>query len=341
MCHTKKVVEQNNNVGAVSLIVCAKNELENLKLHLPLWLEQELIDFEIIIVNDNSTDGSFDYLFLMASKYNKLRIINLDAHENEVLKGKRFALAKGIKAAQCEFLVLTDADCAPNSKQWLKLMAESFAAETEIVLGFSPYHHKPGFLNLLIRYETLMTALQYLSFAKIGLPYMGVGRNIGYKKSILSEDVFLSSNHTASGDDDLLVLILANHKNVSIQIHPDSFCYSVPEHNFKAWFKQKQRHYSTAQYYTLPLKLAVGGFGALNLLFYILMFALLWQEVSLLSVLSIYLSKNLAFVILNYKCIRFFKEAGILKNILYIDVVYLILLIINHLKAFQVKHGWS
>ena len=337
----EKLHEQKSNVEAISLIICAKNELENLKKHLPFWTNQTGISYELIIVNDASTDGTKEWLEAQRAIYPRMKCIHLDAHQDESLKGKRYALWQGIKASTYDYVVLSDADCWPVSQQWLLSMASKFEASIEIVLGFSPYEHQSGFLNKLIRYETLMTALQYLSFAKIGIPYMGVGRNIAYKKDLLSYKAFSDSNKSVGGDDDLMVVNLANKKNTAIQINPESFVYSIPVEGFKAWFKQKQRHYSTAKYYPFLLKLGVGGFGALNLLFYILMFTLVLTEVKLLSVLSIYLFKNLAFVFLNFRSIGNFKESGILKNILYIDVVYLILLIINHLKALRVKYGWS
>lgn len=337
----EKVQQQNVLIKTVSLVICAKNELPNLKHHLPTWASQEGIEYEIVLVNDASTDGSQAWLNKVHSAYSNLNIIHLANHDDGKLKGKRKALQTGVQAAISEYVVLTDADCVPYSKYWLKEMVASFNASTEIVLGFSPYQKEAGFLNLLIRYETLLTALQYLSFAKLGFPYMGVGRNIAYKKSILSNEAFEKSNRTSSGDDDLMVALLANKTNVAIQLNENSFVYSKPATDFKTWFKQKQRHYSTAQYYSLPLKLVVGGFGALNLLFYIAIFILLYNEVNLLNVLSIYLLKNIVFVLLTFKSISNFKEKGIVKSILYLDFVYLVLLIMNHLKAFRLKHGWS
>lgn len=336
-----KVAGQNNKIPSVSLVICAKNELENLKKHLSGWLEQNGINYELILVNDASNDGSKEWLDKASATCPYLKVIHLESHEDSLLKGKRKALQIGVEAAHFDYVVFTDADCTPHSNDWLRTMADSFGPKTEIVLGFSPYRKQSGILNLLIRYETLLTALQYLSFARIGLPYMGVGRNIAYKKAILSEAAFLESNQTTSGDDDLLVAKLATNENVVVQTNQESFVYSIPVNNFSAWLKQKQRHYSTAKYYSWPRKLAVGGFGALNLLFYIAMFTLLFTEFGLLSVLSLYLLKNATFVILNYKSIRNFKEFGILKNILYLDFVFLILLIFNHLKALRVKYGWN
>jgi len=337
----EKVQKQNNLIKSVSLVICAKNELENLKQHLPLWFKQEGVAYEIVLVNDASSDGSEAWLNEIIPNYSNLKVIHLANHDDGTLKGKRKALQAGVEAATYDYLVLSDADCWPNSNYWLQNMACSFNDGTEIVLGFSPYQKKQGFLNLLIRYETLLTALQYLAFARIGFPYMGVGRNIAYKKSILSKEAFEKSNKTSSGDDDLMVVLLANKSNVAIQLKDTSFVYSKPAEDFKSWLKQKQRHYSTAKYYPLHLKLAVGGFGALNLLFYIAMFILVCVEVNLLTVLSLYLLKNSAFIFLSYKNISNFKESGILKNIWYLDFVFIVLLIFNHLKAFRLKYGWS
>src|SRR5690606_34092381 len=160
-----------------------------------------------------------------------------------VKHGKKFALSLGIKAAQYEHLVFTDADCVPESSDWLTHMAGAFSGGKEIVLGYSPYLRRAGMLNALIRFETFHTAMSYLSYALKGKPYMGVGRNMAYTKSLFFRGKgFASHMHIASGDDDLFVNQNATPHNTTICIHPEAHVWSEPKTTFSAYARQKTRH---------------------------------------------------------------------------------------------------
>lgn len=336
-----KLKGKKADIDGISLIICAKNELHNLEKFLPLWLAQEGINFELIVVNDHSNDGSKVFLENLQAINPNLKTITLDGNSNNELKGKRNALYEGIQNANFTYLALSDADCYPSSSFHLKEMANAFKENTEVVLGYSPYEHAPGLLGKLINYETSLTALQYLSFAKIGLPYMGVGRNVAYKKDILSKEAFVASNLSTGGDDDLLIGVLAKGRYTEIQLHSNTHVYSLPSRNWSAYFKQKQRHYSTAKHYDFFKILAVGGFGAFNILFYMVLFTLLVVQVKVFLVLSLYLCKLLMFVLLNFGNLTKLKAKTILKDLWFIDLVFIFLFIFNHIKALKGKHGWS
>jgi hypothetical protein len=99
--------------------------------------------------------------------------------KNQHLKpGKKLSITLGVKGAKFEHLILTDADCRPASRNWLKSIAENFSNEKQIVLGYGPYKKEKGFLNRLIRFDTTWIGMNYFSMALAKLPYMGVGRNL-------------------------------------------------------------------------------------------------------------------------------------------------------------------
>ncbi|MVZ64905.1 glycosyltransferase [Sphingobacterium sp. DK4209] len=226
----------------VSLIICAHNEQENLKQFLPSILEQDYPDFEVIIVDDCSSDESKWILKDLCEKYAHLRVVEIKEHI-QLKHSKKFALTMGIKSAKHEILVMCDADCQPNSPNWIKEMASAFENEKEIVLGYSPYFKYPGFLNKLIRFETTHTAMSYLSYALKKDAYMGVGRNLAYKKSLFFKGKgFNAHMHIKSGDDDLFINQNATKTNVDIAIHPDAHVYSEPKLTWKSYYKQKARH---------------------------------------------------------------------------------------------------
>ncbi|AIM35852.1 transmembrane glycosyltransferase [Sphingobacterium sp. ML3W] len=241
--HQVQSYQQQETVDPISVIICAHNEQENLKQFLTSILEQDYPDFEVIVVNDYSTDETRWVLKDFESKYNHLRVVDIKEHIR-LKHGKKFAVSLGIKSAKHEKLVFTDADCNPNSNNWLKEIVGALSQpDKEIVIGYSPYFKYKGFLNKLIRFETTHTAMSYLSYALKKDAYMAVGRNMGYTKSLFFRNKgFASHMHIKSGDDDLFVNQNATKSNTIISIHPDAIVYSEPKTTWKSYYKQKARH---------------------------------------------------------------------------------------------------
>ena len=258
------------SLGAVSLIICAKNETENLLINIPHWLQQDYPNFEIILINNASIDNTLEVMNSFAKKDPRIKIV--DVENNEAFwANKKYALTLGIKRANNRYLIFTDADCKPASKKWLKEMTSLFTLNKQLILGFGAYDKLPGFLNKLIRFETLMTATQYFSYAVAGMPYMGVGRNLGYTSNLyFDNNGFTSHINVPSGDDDLFVNEAATKDNTAICFSKNSFTYSSPKKSWKAWFIQKKRHFSTAKYYKYKHKLLLGFYFITQVLFWVL-----------------------------------------------------------------------
>lgn len=253
-----KVEDKKNEQFPVSVIICAKDEAQNLEDFLPAVLEQDYPDFEVIVVNDGSEDETGDVLKRFDIKYKNLYVTTIPKN-NKFRQGKKLAVTIGLKAAKNEWVLLTDADCEPVSKNWISKMQANFKENTEIVLAYGGYFKRKGFLNKLIRFDTLFIAMQYFTFAKAGIPYMGVGRNLAYRKSVFFKNKgFASHLKLKSGDDDLLVNKIARKKNTAIELSPESFTRSVPETNFSSWYYQKKRHLSTGKYYRFKHKFILG-----------------------------------------------------------------------------------
>lgn len=240
----------------ISVIICAKNESVNLTHNLPYILNQNYPgNFEVIVVNDSSTDDTEYILLNLKKKYNKLNYVKTNSY-NKILKGKKLALSIGIKAAKYDRFIMTDADCIPAGNEWLKLMSQGFANNKQIVLGVGLYKPSSGFINAWQRYDTYKIATLYLAFAIRGIPYMGVGRNIGYTRKLYNKvGGFVSHANLLSGDDDLFVRDAADKNNVSIVTNPNSFTFSDSCKTFKSWRIQKKRHLSTSPIYKLKIKI--------------------------------------------------------------------------------------
>lgn len=252
----------------VSVIICSKNEAENLKKHIPLWLNQQYPNFELILINDASIDETLDVIEEFAATDNRIKIVNVKNNE-AFWANKKYALTLGIKKAKNNYLLFTDADCKPASNQWIQQLANHFSAEKQLILGYGAYAKRKGLLNKLIRFETAMTALQYFSFAKAGMPYMGVGRNLGYTaKLFYDNNGFMSHMYIRSGDDDLFVNQAATSSNTAICDSPESFTVSNPKKTWKNYINQKRRHLTTAKNYKIAHKLLLGFLFLSNVLFW-------------------------------------------------------------------------
>ncbi|MGI4738877.1 MAG: glycosyltransferase [Janthinobacterium lividum] len=302
--------EPGPDTEPVSIIVCAHNELDNLRELVPLLLRQAYPPgFELVLIDDRSHDDTYLYAQQLSQYYpGRFRLVTV-GHTPAGFAPKKYALTLGIKAARYEQLLFTDADCRPVSTDWLLLMQRGFGqpGRANIVLGYSGYTEEPGLLNQLIRYETLLTAAQYLSFAWAGRPYMGVGRNLAYTKSTFqSTKGFASHMRRLSGDDDLLVQdAVAAGARAAVVADPPAHTLSEPAHTWAAWWRQKRRHLSAGGRYRAADRRRIGFFMGSNVLFYLLTPAILAAGLSpenLVSLAIIWLARTLL-VILVYTAV--------------------------------------
>ena len=316
---------------SVSVIVCAKNEADNVARYIPLLAEQDYHDYEIILIDDASSDTTLEIFEEFEKQYSNIRLVKV--RNNEAFWGnKKYALTLGIKSAKKDYLLFIDADCYPSSKDWITTMSSQFTMQKTIVLGYGAYEKvAKSFLNKIIRFETLLTAVQYFSWAKIGKPYMGIGRNLAYKKEeFYNVNGFISHIQVRSGDDDLFINQVATSKNTTICYTPESFTYSQPKTTFKAWFNQKRRHVSTATLYKPFDKIQLALFYVSQLLFFILAILLLAFQYQWIIVLSLVGFRYLVtWIILGFSAGKL-KE----KDVMYWFPIIEIVLIFTQLNIF-------
>lgn len=306
----------------VSVIISARNEVRNLSEYLPAILNQDYPEYEVIVINDCSFDGSEFLLQELQANHPRLKVVTITEHDR-FKTGKKFALTLGIKAATYEHLLFTDADCAPASDQWIRLMVRNFTPGTEIVLGFSPYKRTRGLLNTFVRFETLKTGINYLSSALAGDAYMGIGRNLAYTKSLFfSSKGFASHMHLLSGDDDLFVNQNATNSNVRIEIDSDAFTYSPAKPTLKSWYRQKKRHTGVGKYYKNSHRFMLTIDALTGFLYYLLLFISFIFNYEPLLALGLYVFR-LAIQYIMYT--RIFKKLGakdLLFYLPFLDLFY-------------------
>jgi len=265
----KKSEDLNQREHPVSVIICARDEADQIEANIPGILAQTYKStHEVVVVNDNSQDDTKYLLDGLYKGYKQLHIIELK-QEAVHIPGKKFPLSVGIKSAKHELLLLTDADCIPSSEHWISKMQSGFSEGIDIVLGYGGYKKTKGLLNKIIRFDTFHTALQYLSFALGGRPYMGVGRNLAYKKQLFFQQKgFAAHHHLPGGDDDLFINECANERNTAVVVDKDAFTLSTPAKKWSEWISQKERHNATGRYYKGSDRFTLAVYMMSHILFY-------------------------------------------------------------------------
>ena len=317
----KKPATSSKEMPPVSIVICAKNEQENLEKNLPLILNQNYPNFQVVVVNDCSEDDTEMTLaqFKQTNPHLYYTTIPVD---KKFFHGKKLALTIGIKAAQHERMLLTDADCTPSSPEWLATMASQFTTGKELVIGYGRYKKEKGFLNTLIRFETFWNAIQYMGHALAAKPFMAVGRNIAYTKSLFNKgSQFRNSLTIASGDDDLFVMEAGTRKNTAICFEPKAQTISLAERTLYDWLTQKARHLSTAHRIPFTTKLLLGIEIFSRQLFYLLTLYSLFFNTFTPIVIGLFASRLLLTHIIIFKAAQHFEEKGMSFVVLLMDLL--------------------
>lgn len=324
--YREKPTLEEVNLPPVSIIVAARNESDNLFENLPYLLQQNYPEFEVIVVNHQSVDESAYLLNAYTLQYPNLRIIEI-ARNPHLKPGKKLPITLGIKGAKYEHLLFTDADCKPSSNTWLKSMASHFTPGKELVLGYGPYTKEKGFLNKLIRFDTAWIAMSYFSMALARLPYMGVGRNLAYTKSLFnSVHGFKSHYSLPSGDDDLFIQEAAKKGNYSVNLNKRSYTYSEPSSSWESWLRQKTRHYSTSSHYKVIKKWLLGIYPLALLLMWISFVILMFNtEFRWLTLAAFLFTISLKWWIQG-RCFAKLQENSFIKFLPLWDIFYALLM---------------
>jgi poly-beta-1,6-N-acetyl-D-glucosamine synthase len=314
-----------SKLEGVSILITARNESENIFKNLPFILNQDYPNYEVIVINNQSLDDSKYILDTYARDYKNLKVISIERSKH-LKYGKKLPLTIGIKGAKYNDLLFTDIDCKPQGDQWLKSMAKHFSTKHQIVLGYAPYIKTKGFLNKIIRFDTVWIAMNYLSMAKAKVPYMGTGRNMAYTKGVFEKVSGFKSHYSLSpGEDNLFIQEAAKKKNYTINIDSESFCYSEPCSTWAQWAKQKSRHYTTSDRYTVIKKLLLGIYP-LSLLIMLISFVTLSFDSSFIWIsLVLFTFVTLIKWIIIGRSFRKLKESKFIVLLPLLDIAYAIL----------------
>lgn len=320
----------------VSIVIAARNESDNLYQNLPKILEQNYpAPFEVVVINNQSMDDSKYLLDALSRQYPNLVVMEVERSKH-LKPSKKFPLTMGIKKASYEHLVFTDADCTPASDLWLRKLVEKFSEKKQIVLGYGPYNKRKGFLNKIIRFDTTMIAVNYFSMAINRVPYMGVGRNMAYTKSVFqSTNGFKSHYSLMSGDDDLFIQEAARKNNYTIQLDPDSFQYSEAKDNWESFVLQKSRHYTTSPRYKVFKRMMLGIYPMTLILMLISFVLLILQSGWWIHALAGFGFVTLIKWWLLGVCFKKLKSPGFIALLPLTDLLYVLILPFFYYSALQ------
>ncbi|MCK9320902.1 MAG: glycosyltransferase [Bacteroidales bacterium] len=283
--------EKQKYIPSVSVVMCVKDDAYNLEKKLPIILEQEYPNFEVVVVNDASKDETEYVLRVLQEIYPNLNVVNLYNNVNGFL-GKKYPLSLGIKSAKNEIILLTESDTMPLNYNWITTMVKGFKQKKDIVLGFTNFEQKPTFLNTLMHYENLTSAMNYLGNAMLNNPFMGQGRNMAYKREFFFETGgFISQYNISVGEDDLFINKNANSKNTSVIINKESINLASPKEKREEWVIQKKKHFKSMYHFKLKDKIISTLMPFATLLIYVLValsivFQFPWQYAILPLVLK-------------------------------------------------------
>jgi len=321
----------------ISIIIAVKNEENNIQ---PLVeslknLEWQQDNFEVIFIDDNSTDKTMKEIEKSINGLKNHKIISLSEFE---IGGKRNALTKGIESAQFENIVITDADCRPEPN-WLNLYSKKFNEKFDFIFGIAPFKQDNFLVNRIACFENLRSSILTFSFAGLGLPYSAAARNIGFTKNAFEKvGGYSKTKQTLSGDDDLLLREAVKNKlKIGTVTDRGSYVYSETKKTFKGYLNQKARHTQTSLHYLVKHKLFLALWHLMNL------FSLLSVLLMIYNPLWGVLFATKLFVDLSVVKIieRKFGYSFNLFDIIFLQIIYELLLILNFINARFLKIKWK
>lgn len=335
-------LESSSTQEPVSIIICARNEDDNLTEFLPKILVQDYPEFEVIVVNDCSIDNTENVIDEFAKIFPNLKKVTIK--EDDYYKhGKKFAVMVGIKGTKYDNLLFTDADCFPANENWLKDMASGFVNKKEIVLAYGAYKKGEGFLNKLIRFDTFLIAANYLSAAIKGKAYMGVGRNLAYKKDLFYKQKGFSKHyHITSGDDDLFINQACTQENTNVVVSHNAITYSIAKSTFSDWKRQKQRHLTTAPHYNAGSKTKITLGYVFQYGFHLLFLSVLIFKTTILAALVGFILKILIQMIIFNKVSKKLNEVDLWLMAFFYEIILLVIYPVFHIsKLFHKPNKWK
>ena len=245
---TNNDVIDEDELPGISVIITARNEAENLQNNLPFILNQDYPNFQVIVVNNSSTDNTDDVLNRLQHIHPNLYVTFIPK-DSKTINAKKLALTLGIKAAKHDILLFTEPDSKPLSEKWVYQYAKTFKKGIDIVLGCCQMEINKSFFKKYIQYDNLFIGIKYISMGLAKRPYMGIGRNMAFKKKLFFENKgFSSVLNIEDGEDDVFINRIATKENTAILASPESMVVSNVVDGLSTWKNIKTKYLTSQKY---------------------------------------------------------------------------------------------
>ena len=333
----RESVPQLNIQNKISIIIAAKNEAHNIpSLAASIkGLNYCTNNFEVILVDDESSDDTFQTAIELTKELGNFRIIKV---HDKTLPAKKGALTFGISHAENFLILITDADCL-IPKEWLKIYSSKFDEGYDFIFGPAPFTEGDSFANKAARFENLRSSILVFAAAKLNIPYSAAARNFGFRKSAFDAiKGFSNTTETLSGDDDLLLREAVKHKmKIGTILNEDAFVFSSTKKSLGEYLTQRARHTKTSLYYLKRHQFILGFWHLLNILMLCSVILVPVNSLFLIPVI-IKLAFDVLIVWIEQKKLGCkFKPLEIIP----LQIFYEILLIINFAGANFRKDSWK
>ena len=333
-----------DDLPPVSVVLTARDESHLLIKSLPVLLSQDYPNYEVVVVNDNSIDETADLINEFKNNYPNLHYVDLTSSISNI-RGRKFPLALGIKAAKNEIVVLTDASSIPASPYWLQHIAGRFTRKTRVVFGGVSVVRKPGLLNALMRYDAVRNRIMAFSYTLAGMPVMANGRNLAYTRTLFlrNKEKFMLQPRMPYGDDDIFMNQVATSVACDVEPDPDALISQTALTSAR-WFQQKKASFVTRSFYSPGARILLKLYNFLSLLFYVALACVIvfcLKDFVLLGVgVGIAVLKIAAQHFVFGKAAKKTNEKGLTPFLLFYDIVFALLNpCINFLSKFE-KRKW-
>ncbi len=340
VCSLQKIFKNKEQIkkkeNSISIIVSAKNEENNIPKLLYSLEKQNYPKekYEVIIVDDDSNDNTFNLIKNLISNKSIFRIIKSD---NKKIFGKRGALQKGIEDAKYDYIVITDADCEPQS-DWLISFSNIFNQGYDFAFGIAPFYQTKNLINKISCYENFRNSILAFAFTQSNLPYTATSRSIGFSKNAFTKlNGYFNTTDSISGDDDLLLReAVKNNLKIGLVIDNNSFSFSKTKLILKDYLNQRARHLTSSSHYLLKQKLILAFWHFINL---VSLFSIFLIPINSIFIFP-FLVKFIFDFLTSIKYQKQFYYKFSLLEILYLQIFYEIFLIIHFINSKRKNISW-
>lgn len=307
-----KETENNPKRIPVSVIVYARNQAEEIKQLLPNLVNQNYHDYELVLVDNASTDETLDVYKEYAQMFSNIRLVRVENIET-FWNNKKYAQTLGIKAAKHEYLLFIDAEKNIDNEFWIMSMASNFTLNKTIVIGSSMYIKTKGFLSKISRYDLVFSQLHSFSWTNFGSPFSYFSRNLAYKKEeFYKVNGFITHMNNPLGEREFFINEASKSKNTTFSYSKNSVIYLQPLAKFSEWFKQKKDDDILLSELKFGAKFKIRLFNTSQFLFFIIAIALLILQIEWLITTIIIILRYLICWIIIGKTTKKFNQKDLI-----------------------------